>query len=266
MTMKTLLSSATSAAILALALGSTPAHASMFPDNEARKAILELRTQVEDMNKRLTALASDKTDKGTALNLANENDQLRQEIAKLRGQIEVLTNDLATEQRRNKDFYTDLDNRLRKMEPQRMNVDGKEFEISSDEQKSYDAALALFKAADYKGAGSAFTQFLQRYPSSGYAASAHYWQGNAYYVLGDFRGALKSHETVIKNYPDNPKVPEAMLSIASSYTELKDNAAARKTLETLVARHPNTEAADTAKRRLASMPAAQAAAKAPAKR
>lgn len=237
------------------------AQASIFPDNEARKAILELRTQLESVSKRLDDLESRtdaKTDKTTALGLAGENEQLRQEIARLRGQVEVLANNLATEQRRNKDFYVDLDNRMRKMEPQRVTVDGREFEISSDEQKSYDAALALFKAGDYKAAGGAFNQFVQRYPASGYAPSAYYWLGNTHYVQGDYRSALKAHEAVIQNYPDNPKVPEAMLSIASSYTELKDNAAARKMLETLTARFPNTEAADTAKRRLASLPAAPA--------
>ena len=271
MTMKILLSSLASAVALATALGSVPvqAQASIFPDNEARKAILELRAQIDEMNKRLDELAArsdGKTDKTTVLELASENEQLRQEMARLRGQIEVLANNLATEQRRQKDFYGDLDSRLRKLEPQRVIVDGKEFEISQDEQKSYDAALALFKAGNYKEAASAFTQFLQRYPASGYAASAYYWLGNAEYVQGDFRSALKSHEAILKNYPDNPKVPEAMLSIASSYSELKDNAAARKTLESLIARYPTTEAADTAKRRLASLPAAQAATKGSAKR
>lgn len=249
----------TAALLCALPLSS---QASIFPDNEARKAILEIRTQLETVNKRLDELESRtdaKTDKTTALGLAGENEQLRQEIARLRGQIEVLANDLATEQRRNKDFYMDLDNRMRKVEPQRVTVDGREFEISQDEQRSYDAALALFKAGDYKGAGSAFNQFVQRYSASGYAPSAYYWLGNAHYAQGDFRSALQAHEAVLKNYPNNPKVPEAMLSIASSYSELKDNAAARKTLETLMARFPNTEASETAKRRLASLPAAQPA-------
>lgn len=274
--MKTYLTTFASARISILAVAllcalPVSSQASIFPDNEARKAILEIRTQLDTVNKRLNELEARtdaKTDKTTALGLAGENEQLRQEIARLRGQIEVLANDLATEQRRNKDFYLDLDNRMRKMEPQRVAVDGREFEIAPDEQKNYDAALALFKAGDYKGAGSAFSQFVQRYPASGYAPSAYYWLGNAYYAQGDFRGALQAHEAVLKNYPNNPKVPEAMLSIASSYSELKDNASARKTLEALMARFPNTEAAETAKRRLASLPAAQSAPakQAPAKR
>jgi tol-pal system protein YbgF len=266
MTMKKSLSSIASAAIMAATLGAValPAQAAMFPDNEARQAILELRTQIDAINKRLDELAARtdaKTDKSAALDLASENEQLRQEIARLRGQIEVLGNEVSNDQRRQKDFYVDLDNRLRRLEPQRIMVDGKEFEIAPDEQKSYDAALTQFKAGDYKAAENTFTQFLQRYPASGYAPSAHYWLGNAQYVQGDYRGALKSHEAVIQNYPDSPKTPEAMLSIASSYTELKDNAAARKALEALIKRYPNTEASETAKRRLASLPAVKTSAK-----
>lgn len=265
--MKKLLPSFVSASLLVLAFSSQPAQAQLFPDNEARKAILELRGQIAAVNKRLDELNAridGKIDKTAALDLSGENEQLRLEIARLRGQVEVLGNELTTEQRRNKDFYVDLDNRLRKMEPQRVTIGGRDFDITLDEQKSYDAAMALFKAGDYKSASSALAQFLQRYPASGYAPSAHYWLGNAYYVQGDYRGALKAHEAVVQNYPDSPKVPDAMLSIASSYTELKDNAAARKTLDALVSRYPNTQAAETARRRLASLSAP--AAKEPARR
>jgi tol-pal system protein YbgF len=264
--MRKILPSFAGAAFLIAALSSVavPAQAGIFPDNEARKAILELRTQIDTINKRLDELSARtdaKTDKSAALDLASENEQLRQEVARLRGQIEVLANQVATDERRQKDFYVDLDNRLRRLEPQRVVVDGKEFEISPDEQKGYEAALSLFKAGNYQAAQDAFAQFLQRYPASGYAPSAYYWLGNAQYVQGDYRGALKSHEAVIQHYPDNPKVPEAMLSIASSYTELKDSAAARKALEALITRYPNTEAAETARRRLASLPAEKTSAR-----
>jgi TolA-binding protein len=41
--------------------------------------------------------------------------------------------------------------------------------------------------------------------------------------------------------------------MASSYIELGDNAAAKKTMDNLVARYPTSEAAEKAKRRLASL-------------
>src|SRR3569833_430474 len=98
------------------------AQASLFNDDEARRAILDLRKRIDDVNTRLES----KTDKSTNLDLAGQNEQLRQELAKLRGQNEVLPNALSNELKRQKDFYADLDARLRMLEPQPMNIDGKE--------------------------------------------------------------------------------------------------------------------------------------------
>ena len=152
------------AAVLLAVLAPSAANAGLFDDDEARKAILDLRAKVDAVNVRLDAKLDTKADKGAALDLANQNEQLQAEIAKLRGQIEVLTNDLANTQRRQQDFYVDLDNRLRKMEPKRMTVDGKEATVETGEQHAYDAALSLFKAADYKNAANAFASFMLNYP------------------------------------------------------------------------------------------------------
>jgi tol-pal system protein YbgF len=183
----------------------------------------------------------------------SQNEQMKQEIAKLRGQVEVLMNELANAQQRQKDFYIDLDARLRKVEPQKVNVDGKEAIVEQDEQRSYDAALTLFKAGDYKNAGSSFADFLRRYPDSGYAAAAQYWLGNTYFAQRDYRNAIAAQQTVIKNYPESAKASDAMLNMASCYTELKEKPAARKTLEALIAQYPTTAAAQTAKERLATL-------------
>ncbi len=231
-------------------------HAGLFDDEEARKAILELRGKVDATQRELRDLQSSldaKTDKAGTLDLINQNEQLRQEVAKLRGQIEVLTNEVANTQQRQKDFYVDLDNRLRKMEPQRVTVDGKEANVEPAEQKFYESALALFKAGDYRGAAAAFVDFQRRYPQSGYAASSQYWLGNAYYAQRDYRSAITAQQALISGYPDSPKVPDALLNVASCYAELKDKPAAKKALETLLAKHPESAAAQTAKERLAAL-------------
>jgi len=248
--LKTALKSVSAAAIMAAAV-SLPmtAHAGLFSDDEARKAILDLRSQVEALQKDL----ANKSDKNSALSLSDQNDQLRQEIARLRGQIEVLTNELSSTQQRQKDFYVDLDTRLTKLEPQKVNVDGKEVSVDVTEQKTYEAALNTFKGGDYKGASASFADFLKRYPDSSYAPSAQYWLGNSLYVQHDFKGAIAAQQLVLKNYPDNPKVADALLNIASCYTELKDKVAARKTLETLIAKYPDSAATQTGKERLAGL-------------
>jgi tol-pal system protein YbgF len=242
----------TLAAALLAACSTIPlhAHAGVFDDDEARRSILDLRSKVESTNTRLDGKLDGKADKASTLELANQNEQLRQEVAKLRGQIEVLANELANEQRRQKDFYVDLDNRLRKLEPQKITVDGKEASVEPSEQKTYDAAMALFKTGDYKTAGAAFFDFLRRYPGSGFAASAQYWLGNSYYAQRDYKNAITAQQLVLKNYPGNPKAADAMLNIASCYIELKDKAAAKKTLEKLIDQYPESPAAEIGKERL----------------
>jgi len=248
--LKTKFKSVSATAMLAVAacLPMT-AHAGLFDDDEARKAILDLRSKVDALQKDV----ANKTDKNSALSLSDQNDQLRQEIARLRGQIEVLTNELSNTQQRQKDFYVDLDARLRKLEPQKVTIDGKEASVDLNEQKAYDAALNLFKGGDYKGAGAAFSDFLKRYPQSGYAPSAQYWVGNALYAQRDYKGAIAAQQAVMKNYPDSPKVADAMLNIGSSYIELKDKAAAKKSLDALIAKYPESPAAQTGKEKLATL-------------
>lgn len=229
------------------------AHAGLFDDEEARKAILDIRGKIDALRRDTRTDLDAKADKTGTLDLANQNELLRQEIAKLRGQVEVLTNELANTQQRQKDFYVDLDNRLRKMEPRKVTVDGKEANVEPAEQKAYDAALAFFKTGDYKNSAATLADFVRRYPQSGYLASAYYWLGNSYYAQRDFRSAITAQQSVVNNFPESPKVADALLNIASCYTELKDKPAAKRTLETLVEKYPESQAAHTAKERMAAL-------------
>ena len=239
----------TAAALLAAMSWLPQAHAGLFDDDEARKAILELRSKVDALARDLTERLDAKADKTSTLSLINQHDQTMQEIARLRGQIEVVANDLATAQKRQKDFYTDLDARLRKLEPRQVTIDGQEAAVGVSEQTSYDTAFGVFKSGDYKGAVTALDGFVKRYPESAYAANAQYWLGNAYYAQRDCKSAISAQQVVLKNYPDSPKAPDAMLNIASCYTELKDKPNATKTLNALISRYPDSSAAQAAKER-----------------
>lgn len=241
------------AVLAAFSFAPLQAHAGLFDDEEARRAILDIRTKLETLQSDVNARLENKTDKTGTVDLVNQNEQLRQDVAKLRGQVELLTNELANAQQRQRDFYVDLDNRLRKLEPQKVTLDGKEADVDPSEQKAYDAAQAMYKSGDYKNAGAAFFEFLRRFPKSGYAPSAQYLLGTTYYAQRDYRNAIAAQQAVVKNYPDSPKAADALLNIASCYVELKDKSTAKKTLESLVAKYPESSAAQTAKERLAAL-------------
>lgn len=247
MIMKRSIQSTIAAALVAAFSLTVPvAHAQLFADDDARKAILQLRERLNNMQNEINV----KADKSSALDMHTQNEALRQEIARLRGQIEVLTNELANAQKRQKDFYVDLDTRLRKLEPQKMVVDGREITVEQAEQRAYEAALAYFRENDYRNAGASFYDFTRRYPQSGLAASAQYWLGNTYYAQRDCKNAIAAQQVVLDKYPTDARAPEALLNIASCHAELKDRAAAQQALETLVAKYPDAPAAATARERL----------------
>ena len=252
--MKPISKSRLAAACFALAAW-FPLHASagLLDDDEARKAILDLRSKVENLSRDMNARLDTKSDKSAALELINQHEQTMQEIARLRGQLEVLSNEIATSQKRQKDFYADLDARIAKLEPRQVSIDGKEAEVDPGELKSYEAAMKLFTAGDYKAATNALTEFVRRNPASSYASNAQYWLGNAYYAQRDYKNAIASQEIVASTYKDSAKAPDAMLNIASSYLELKDKKSAKKALQQLVTKYPDSSAASTAKDRLAAL-------------
>lgn len=243
-------------AALALAFAAwLPLHASagLLDDDEARRAILDLRAKVDALSRDVNARIESKADKTAVIEMLNHQEQTMQEIARLRGQLEVLANQIATSQKNQKDLYADLDARIRKLEPHQETVDGQTVQVMPNEKQTYDAAMELFKSGDYKAAANALQDFVRRYPDSGYAANAQYWLGNAYYAQRDYKNAIAAQETVVSNYGTSSKAPDAMLNIASNYIELKDKKNARKVLQQLVSKFPDTSAAATAKDRLAAL-------------
>ena len=187
------------------------------------------------------------------LELQTQIDNVRSDLAKQRGVEEQLARDVADVQKRQKDITQGVDERLRKFEPSKVSLDGKEFLADPAETREYDAALAVFRKGDFPAAQASFFNFVKRYPQSGYSPSALFWLGNAQYATRDYKEAVANFRSMLTVGADHPRAPEAALSIANCQVELKDTKAARKTLEDLVKAYPQSEAALAAKDRLAKL-------------
>ncbi|MFN5808107.1 MAG: YbgF trimerization domain-containing protein, partial [Burkholderiales bacterium] len=163
------------AMLLAPAAYPVNAQAAIFSDDEARKAILdlrirfeELRNQVQDLGKQIQALNTElketqqvvqkKADGQGQLGVQSDMERLRQELARARGQIEELVNELTTTQKRQRDLdqmvdkriaevktkVGEVDNRLTAFEPIVVNVDGMEIRVDPAEKRLFDAAIESF--------------------------------------------------------------------------------------------------------------------------
>jgi len=234
------------------------AQAALFEDDEARRAILDLRQKVDASQQRtaddLRRANDDNAQlRRSLLELSNQIEALRNEMAGMRGQNERLVRDLADIQRNQKDITQGVDERLRKFEPAKIAVDGKEFVAEPAEKQEFEAALATLRKGDFAAAQTSFVAFMKRYPQSGYSSSSLFWLGNAQYALRNYRDAVANFRTLVTLEPGHMRAPEALLSMANCQVELKDVKSARKTLEDLVKTYPQSEAASVAKERLARL-------------
>jgi len=247
---------------LVLWAAASQAGAGIFDDEEARRAILEVRQKLEsqrrDTEQRLTDLVARQSDELTGLrrslqDLQNQLETSISETAKLRGQIEQLTRDVAEVQRRQADSAKAMEERLRKLEPVKVSYEGLEFLVDPLEKRAFEQALASFRKGEFDTAQTALVDLLSRYPQTGYANAALFWIGNAKFVGKDFKGALSTFQKLMAQDAAYVRTPEVLLALANCQLELKDSAGARKTLESLIAEHPRSEAADAAKERLARL-------------
>ena len=244
--------------IAVLSLLALSANAALFDDDEARKAILDLRQKVDAQQMRnveeLKKASDDNAQlRRSILELSNQIETVRADIARLRGQDEQMAREVADMQRRQKDMTQGVDERLRKFEPSKITVDGQEFVASSAEVRDYDAALATLRKGEFLAAQASFIDFINRNPASGYKPSALFWLGNAQYALRAYREAIINFKSVVALAPQHVRAPEAALSIANCQVELKDNISARKTLNDLIKVYPQSEAASVAKDRLTKL-------------
>ena len=110
-----------SLALAAALVWMAPAGAGLFDDEEARKQILQLRTQLAEtqrtLDQRVGELEAQARNR-SIIDLFNQVETLKTEFSRLRGQIELLQNEMENTQKRQRDLYVDLDGRLRKMEAQ----------------------------------------------------------------------------------------------------------------------------------------------------
>jgi tol-pal system protein YbgF len=244
--------------IAALSLLALSANAALFDDDEARKAILDLRQKVDAQQQRnVEELKKANEDNAqlrrSILDLSNQIEVLRADLARLRGQDEQLARDVAEMQRKQKDMTQGVDERLRKFEPAKITVDGQEFVAIPSEIRDFDTALATLRKGEFAAAQTAFLDFINRNPNSGYRPSALFWLGNAQYALRAYRDAVTNFKSVVALAPSHIRAPEAALSIANCQVELKDNVSARKTLNDLIKVYPQSEAASVARERLVKL-------------
>lgn len=248
------------ALFLSILLSAAPfAQAGLFDDEEARRRIDQIKQEADARIQKVEA--STETTARAQQELNNQIERTRQEMAQVRGQVELLSNDSEQAQKRQKDFYIDLDGRLRKIEallaqmpaPGTAQSAAASTEVKLDpaqEARDYEAAINLLRNNKHVDAIGAFKQFIKAWPKSAFMPGAHFWAATALAQARDFDGAKEYFAKLVSIWPEDSLAPDALLGQANAEQEAGAAKSSRATLEKLVSSYPNSEAAKTAKQRL----------------
>ena len=121
--------------VAALAALSMAGSAFAFADDDARRAILELRETIKTMQADLSV------SKNAQMQLMTEINQLKERNRQLTGRVEELINAIEVERRSTRDLYGALDSRLEAFEPQMVVFNGQSYSVDPKENQAYDDAV-----------------------------------------------------------------------------------------------------------------------------
>jgi tol-pal system protein YbgF len=266
--------------LLSAQLFAINSHAALFDDKEARKKILEIESTMNSQNQSTQAeLASlrkrvdaiEAITKGQVLgDMQHQIETLSQEVARLKGELEVANHNVNATQQRQKDLYGDTDTRLRKLEEapaaagQTPAADGATNTAAAttlapsrntQEYQLLELANGLSRESKHKDAFNAYDKFLKDYPNSTLASEATYGLGYSQFALKNYKSAIATQQKVLDQHPESAKVPDAMMNMANSQIQLGLVPSAKKTLRDLIAKFPNSDVIPAAQKRLKALEA-----------
>ena len=217
--------------------------------------------------------------------LTLEVEALKRENRRLHGSVEELRHLVDNLQKKQRELYLDVDDRLNSLQPGAPVAAPRPGATSIDamqpvkpvqearpqpvkppagavapgdparEEAAYAAAYDLLRPEQrrYQEAIGAFELFIQQYPHGKFTDNARYWLGEANYVTQNNEAALVAFQQVLEYHPQSSKVPGALLKIGYIKDAMGDEAGARASLQRVIDDYPGSSATGMAKKRLVNM-------------
>jgi tol-pal system protein YbgF len=249
-------------AVVAVLLGVNAAHAAIFDDDEARRRIEATNQRVAQLQRQLEdrlAVLEQQAKSGGLADLGTQVQLLQSDLAKLRGQIEVITYELEQSQKRQRDLYVDLDSRLRKIESSPALT-------APPAGGSSDAAApgavpptagtlppAAVPPSTAAGAPAVVaTAPPVRNPSDGVAEQRAYDAALDLFKRGDYQGAINGFSTFVKTYPRSPLASSAHYWMGNAQYARRDYRGSIATQRQMLKEFPDSSKAPDALLNIAS--------------
>jgi tol-pal system protein YbgF len=176
-----------------------------------------------------------------------------EDVAALRGQVETYQYKVAELETLLKKAQDDLEKKAASVDPD-LAAKKKADEVKRpDDPKEFLRLAEDTAKSDKTLARTLYNEFLKKWPKDAAAGEAHFGLGETYYTDEKCREALYEYGKVIQEFTKTRSAPDAYLRSADCFKKLKMVAESKLALETLVKEHPKSDAAKTAKAKLAEL-------------
>ena len=235
-------------------------------DNKARQEIADTRSemqqQVRNLDKRMNSIELGIKNLGL-VEMVNQIEQLKEEMSKLRGQIELQNNQIETTQKRQRELYLDLDSRLRAIEkpgsaaapsepsapPTEAKTETPTAEPAAPVKEEAKAPVTVVPPAAPPPTATVTPKPASKPPvtatppkpaaeSGGDIKS--YEDAHKTFRSGNYQGAVNAFRGFIEQFPNSILASNAQYWIGISFYNLKDLKAALGSHQQLLKRYPES--------------------------
>jgi tol-pal system protein YbgF len=255
------------------------------PAYGASKEIIELQTQVEQLQHQMTQMKQSFDERmGVMKNLLEQNTDVTNKVTtainglqasinkqqqdrsgqgdQLSGQIQALN-----------DTMDELKVRLTKLSKQLEDMQAAQQSMAAQQSQAQQQAQAIAQAPapdvlynnalrDYNGAKNdlaiqEFNDYIKFYPNTDLAGNAYFYLAEIQFKAGDYQKAIANYDLVVQNFPSGNKAAAAQLKKGFAFLELGKEDEGTQELKHVIQRYPRTNEATQARERLRKLAPAQ---------
>jgi tol-pal system protein YbgF len=248
------------------------------PAYGASKEIIELQTQVEQLQHQMTQMKQSFDERmGVMKNLLEQNTDVTNKVTtainglqasinkqqqdrsgqgdQLSGQIQALN-----------DTMDELKVRLTKLSKQLEDMQAAQQSMAAQQSQAQQQAQAIAQAPapdvlynnalrDYNGAKNdlaiqEFNDYIKFYPNTDLAGNAYFYLAEIQFKAGDYQKAIANYDLVVQNFPSGNKAAGAQLKKGFALLELGKEDEGTQELKHVIQRYPRTNEAVQARERL----------------
>ena len=197
----------------------------------------------------LTAFSTICADDDEFIDLYLKIQELEQEIAKMRNEIEILNTKQDFFERQNEKSFNDLELKIlsyKNLEDLELKG-GESLTENTNPLNSYEEGIILIKKGDFVNALTALKNFINLPEKNEQTPLAYFWLGELNLNLGDYGQSIQDFNTLIGLYPGHWRTPLAKYKLGVIYLEEGDSERAGEQFKLVIDEFPESSAAEASR-------------------